>query len=641
MMGGSSVESATPLRIDQAGERRLRWARALAVVVALGGLAALIAVQLFGLFVPPWLHVAPVAALGFVAVGVHLLLFAYAGSVHPRTLGVAARLLAVIVSALGVGGLLWPGGMHGRTAICFVMLGLAFLLGHVASIRARAIPQYLLIAVFAIAYLGVLDQFYRTAIPRGASAGVMPWMSAALMLATSIAYLLAGPSRGILSVLANRGAAGTMARALLPLALVLVPFMDWWQARASFNWGIEGVAFVGLVNVAVLLAFIWWIGTSLHRAALAKQSAESHVETSEERLRLALAAAGGGVWDWDLENDRAWWSPEMYRMWRVDPQLQMQQQNSLDVIDPRDRERVTRGIATAIAEHVVYESEFRIHDDVRECWMISRGRVHYDAAGKAVRLIGITVDITDRKRMELELRQSNTALARSNRELERFAHVASHDLQTPLRSIVGFAELLQVRCPEQLGAEARGWLDRIVASARQLQAIVHDLLQYARIDTQTRPFAPVSLQTTLEHCQVLLDSRIRESAAVIESDDLPTVQGDASQLTQLWLNLLDNAIKYRGVEPPLIRIGVTAGQECWEFAVSDNGIGIDERFSERIFEMFERLHGQNDYPGTGVGLAICRRVIQRHGGRIWVESRPGGGSTFRFTLPRIESGNAT
>lgn len=259
-------------------------------------------------------------------------------------------------------------------------------------------------------------------------------------------------------------------------------------------------------------------------------------------------------------------------------------------------------------------------------------------------------DITERKRMEdalqnmnrelehrvaertAELARANDALERSNVELQQFAYVASHDLQSPLRSISGFVQLLQKDYAERLDQQANQWIERVVENTKRMQALIHDLLVYSRNGSEARPFAPTDTREVFDHALEALEDSIRNTGAEINHGDLPTVSGDRSQLVQLFQNLIDNGIKYRGDEPPKIHVTAEAKGGEWLFSVRDNGIGIAPKHSEKIFGIFQRLHTQHAYPGTGIGLAICRRVVHRHHGRIWVESEVGKGSVFYFTI---------
>lgn len=274
-------------------------------------------------------------------------------------------------------------------------------------------------------------------------------------------------------------------------------------------------------------------------------------------------------------------------------------------------------------------------------------------------VVSAIVDITERKRLEHALRQTNElleqrvqqrtlqlsaqtetlqraneALERSNLELQQFAYIASHDLQSPLRSISGFLQLLRAEYSDRLDGQANDWIQRTVQSIQQMQTLIKDLLAYSRVDSRSRPFQPVPFRKVYEDAVAMLDASITESRAEVSCDsDLPVVMGDRSQLVQLLHNLLSNAVKYHGDQPPRIHITAARSEEGWVFCVRDNGIGIDPRYHESVFEIFRRLHTQQEYPGTGIGLAVCRRVVHRHGGRIWVESEPGRGSRFCFTIP--------
>lgn len=264
---------------------------------------------------------------------------------------------------------------------------------------------------------------------------------------------------------------------------------------------------------------------------------------------------------------------------------------------------------------------------------------------------GITIEVTARKAYEeflkhsnenlesrvaqrtAELTKANEALAQSNLELQQFAYVAAHDLQTPLRSIGGFAQLLAESYRGRLDAQADVWLDTLVRSAQRMHDLIRDLLGYSRVDSQGSPFKPTDFNQLCREVLEALDGSIRGTSGKITLDPLPIVYGDRTQLGQLLQNLIDNGLKYHGQEAPRIHISASRSEGEWVFAVRDNGIGIARKHLESVFDIFRRLHTQKKYPGTGIGLAVCRRVVHRHGGRIWVESEPGRGSTFYFTLP--------
>lgn len=225
------------------------------------------------------------------------------------------------------------------------------------------------------------------------------------------------------------------------------------------------------------------------------------------------------------------------------------------------------------------------------------------------------------------------ALERSNLDLKQFAYVASHDLKTPLRSIGGFVQILERNYGEQLDEKARALIRRTADATQRLEQLTEDLLSYARIEAEAKQFAPVDMAEVAREVVHLLDASITSTGAVVNVDDLPVVMGDRTQLVQLLLNLVGNALKYCRDRAPVVRLSAAQGEGVWVFSIADNGIGIAPQHLEKVFEVFKRLHTQNEYPGTGIGLAVCRRVIDGHGGKIWVTSQPGQGSVFSFTLP--------
>ena len=233
-----------------------------------------------------------------------------------------------------------------------------------------------------------------------------------------------------------------------------------------------------------------------------------------------------------------------------------------------------------------------------------------------------------------ELERQAQELMRSNAELQQFAYVASHDLQEPLRMISSYTQLLQRRYGERFEPEAKEFMEFVVDGATRMKQLIEDILAYSRVGTRTREFKSVQCDAALGKALVNLRGSIEAKAATVTSDPLPALRGDEVQLVQLFQNLIGNALKFKGEGAPRIHVSAAERQDAWEIAVRDNGIGIDPQYFERIFMVFQRLHSKGEYPGTGIGLAICKKVVDRHGGRIRVESKPGEGSTFYFTLPK-------
>jgi light-regulated signal transduction histidine kinase (bacteriophytochrome) len=264
----------------------------------------------------------------------------------------------------------------------------------------------------------------------------------------------------------------------------------------------------------------------------------------------------------------------------------------------------------------------------------------------------IHTDISERKQMESTLAQAKAELERHNLELEQrvfertaslrqaltemeqFAYVASHDLQEPLRTVTSFSQLLARRYQGRLDSDADEFITFMVEAATRMQTLINDLLALSRIGTRGQPFAPIACDEILQVTQKNLDVAMAESGAAITHDPLPTLVADRTQLTQLFQNLFSNAIKFRRPKTaPCIHVSAAREDGGWRLSVRDNGIGIDPRYFERIFIVFQRLHNRDEYPGTGIGLAICKKIVERHGGRLWVESEPGIGATFCFTIP--------
>jgi signal transduction histidine kinase/CHASE3 domain sensor protein len=256
-----------------------------------------------------------------------------------------------------------------------------------------------------------------------------------------------------------------------------------------------------------------------------------------------------------------------------------------------------------------------------------------DRDGDPIAACHIARDISERKRFEDILLRQSEELKRSNAELEQFAYVASHDLQEPLRMVASYMQLLAERYQGQLDAKADKYIGYAVDGARRMQALINDLLALSRVNSRGGEFTSTDCESVIGRVLHDLDASIRASNALVECEGLPTVQADERQLAQLFQNLLGNALKFRAAEAPRVRLQAEQQQGLWLFSVRDNGIGIDPQHADKIFILFQRLHSRQQYDGTGIGLAICKKIVERHGGQIWVESEPGKGSTFKFTLP--------
>ncbi|GJL55654.1 MAG: hypothetical protein NPIRA02_27860 [Nitrospirales bacterium] len=368
-----------------------------------------------------------------------------------------------------------------------------------------------------------------------------------------------------------------------------------------------------------------------------KQQDEINILT--ERLQIATQAAQIGVWDWDVQHNRLTWDDRMHALYGSSLSSRpLTYETWLAAVHPRDSARTHEELQDALHHHTHFNTNFRIiWPDYTVHHIQTYAVVNRNKSGEAIRMTGVNWDITNEKINEEVLTQYIENLRRSNSELEQFAYVASHDLQEPLRKIRNFSELLSAKAEGHLSPELEKFLTPIVSSATRMQALVQDLLTYSRIAREGPDVAPVDLQVLVEQVKNSLESAIAETQATLIIAPLPTIEANATQIEQLFQNLIANSLKYHGDRAPRITITATQHDTYWQFAVSDNGIGIDPQYADRIFVIFQRLHTKQKYDGTGIGLAICKKIVERHEGQIWVESTPDEGSTFFFTLPSSQT----
>lgn len=274
-----------------------------------------------------------------------------------------------------------------------------------------------------------------------------------------------------------------------------------------------------------------------------------------------------------------------------------------------------------------------IHKNGSIVWADVSTSLRWDEDGKPLYFMTAIIDITERKHVEEALKISLEDLKRSNEELEQFAYVASHDLQEPLRMVSSFTQLIELRYKDKLDQDANEFIRFTVDGANRMQRLINDLLDFSRITTRGKKFDRVDIHLVVGQVFTNLWESIEESHAIITQDDLPVIEADETQMVRLFQNLIENSLKFRTELPPRVHISVQKNNDYNIFTVSDNGIGIDSQFADRIFLIFQRLNTSAEYPGTGIGLAICKRIVERHGGKIWVESEVGKGTIFYFTIP--------
>ena len=372
---------------------------------------------------------------------------------------------------------------------------------------------------------------------------------------------------------------------------------------------------------------------------MARAQAEAELRQSEARFRSLTGLSSDWYWEQDEEFRLTFMSSRFVERTGIDPAPYLGRARWDEAAPNLTEADWARHKAQLERHEPFFDFEMeRVGADGSSVWLSVTGEpVFEDRKFRGYR--GVGTDITERKRAQSVLRAAYDELARSNAELQQFAYVASHDLQEPLRMIGSYTQLLERRYGDKLDSDAREFMDFIVDGATRMKQLIEDLLAYSRVGTRGKELRVVQAQGALERALINLRASIEASGATVTHDALPEVNADDTQLTQLLQNLVGNAIKFRKQDgAPRIHVGAQDAGDEWRFSVSDNGIGIEPQYFERIFMVFQRLHTRDEYSGTGIGLAICKKVVDRHHGRIWVESVPGKGSTFVFTLPKTQKG---
>lgn len=372
----------------------------------------------------------------------------------------------------------------------------------------------------------------------------------------------------------------------------------------------------------------------LTRDITGRKATEAALRISTDLLEYSQEAAKVGGWELTLATGHLYWTAETYRIHETTPaEFNPTVEAGVSHFLPDSRRTITAALQAAMEQGIGYDLELETYTTKGSLISVRTTCVVSLQDGKPAKLTGIFQDITDAKKALNAVQTANRELARSNAELAQFAYVASHDLQEPLRSISSCVQLLKMRYHGQLDARADEFIVHAVGGAARMQTLIDDLLKYSRIGAAPRLLATVDSSTALQDATANLAAAIAQADARITHTALPRVNADAQQLTQLLQNLLANAIKFRGDKPAVVQVSARLDGAEWAFSVADQGIGIEPQYFGRIFGLFKRLHARDEYPGTGIGLTICKKIVEHHGGRIWVESVAGQGSTFFFTLP--------
>jgi PAS domain S-box-containing protein len=367
-----------------------------------------------------------------------------------------------------------------------------------------------------------------------------------------------------------------------------------------------------------------------------KKKAEQAIIHSEARFKKAQEVAHLGNWELDFANGNTFMSDEACRIHGIPISQNKQSPEAwLSFIHPEDLDFVLKSMKEAQDHLSDFVLNYRIKcKDGTIRHIYSETKFQFDSTDKPTGMYGIAHDITERIKAEEELKKYAEALKSSNTELEQFAYAASHDLQEPLRMVSSFLNLLEKRMEGQLDDTSRQYIDFAVDGAERMKKLILALLEYSRVGTNKEDFAPVDLNEVVQYVIKVLEENIKKNTALITFKFLPVITANKTLITHLFLNLVNNALKYHNGNQTEIEIGSTEDEDWYFIYVRDNGIGIDPKFFDKIFVIFQRLHTKNEYSGTGIGLAICKKIVEIHKGKIWIESETGKGSTFYFSIPK-------
>ena len=570
--------------------------------------------------------------------------------------------------------------MSPASAMSMVLCGLGLVWLDRRTRRGFWPAQGLALVAGLIALLSLIGYSYRLlSVYRVGAAGLMPPAPAIAYALLALGILASRPDQGMMRALTGDSTGGAMGRRLLPMA-ILIPWalggLRLMGEEAGYFHTEFGISSFAGTTIVVFTLLIWWYARLLFEADQNRARTERRLAVQyaaiavlaqahelEEAMRKILEAVCesldwevGAMWKIESGSKKAecveiWHSPKA-------PQLEaFAQQMRRSVIyrgeglpgrvwesgEPMWLEDVVRDRRFSLAEqaaaaglHATFVFPIRSGEDT--CGVMeffSREIEHPDKSLlQMFSALGAQIgQFIERRRAEEQLRRTTADLQRSNTELQQFAYVASHDLSEPLRMVISYLQLLNEKQQGKLEPQTEEFLRFASEGAHRMQALIKDLLAYSRVDLRGGSFSETNIEQGLKAAMANLTVAIDESRATITHDALPTLRADPIQITQVFQNLIGNAIKFRGTQPPRIHVSAELRQEEWLFSVRDNGIGIEPKNFERIFVIFQRLHTRQEYPGTGMGLAICKRIIERHGGRIWLESQPGQGTVFFLTLP--------
>ena len=551
----------------------------------------------------------------------------------------------------------YPGRSSPQTIITGFLMAAAIGLSPFSQPRIKKYSMILgilavIIPWFALfGYISLTNPFYL--LPNSPATGMSP-ITAITYFCIAFGIICLRPNEGIINLIMAPSSGREIVKRLLPVAIIAPLVIGWLVIYFSasglmnnsvgfvFSWGVTSILFAALVI---------WQSFVLHRQDIEREAFIQErekmlveLEQAETKFRTIIESAPDAI---VIVN-------EFGHIFLVNKQTEK-------LFGYRREELFNKSIEILIPQryrdkHTGYREDYTASPKVRAMG-IGLDLYGLKKNGEEIpievslsplemsegKFIASTIrDFSEQKKIASEIKTANARLnqyakelERSNVELKQFAYVVSHDLQAPLRNISGFVQLLKRTYEGQIDEQADSWIERTVNNTKRMQTIINDILSYSRVDSRARPFENVDLNKIFDEVLIILESSISDAKAVVTKDKLPVIWGDSSQLIQIFQNIIGNGIKYNKSEFPSVHVTSKEENKHFTILISDNGIGIDSQYYERIFEIFQRLHTYKDYPGTGIGLAICRRIVERHGGEIWIESEMGKGSKFYFTIKKV------
>lgn len=530
----------------------------------------------------------------------------------------------------------YPNRMALITSLIFIMIGIALLF--MRSSRFQIISQYLggVVGIFGITvFVGYTYEYNHTFI-------LQSYMYAAFHAAINfvlfgVAIIFSNPSIGLAQAITNDSAGGQIIRRLLPVAILLPIVLGQirtWGLKLEFFNAEAGTIYLLVTLIIVFIIYIYLTGQKISKIDILLTQEAKKSKAILNKLELVLESSGIGIWEWDLTTNRVSIDDRFRKIYGIDKDEIQEYSDWKKYLYPEDVACVEASILKSIESKMPYDGQFRIVKSNSEILYIqAKGILMFDENHTPIRMMGTNWDITASKKNEEKLHEAIINLKASNDNLQKFAYFASHDLQEPIRMMVNFSELLERKYHDKLDQDGKDFIQFIVDGGRRMQKMIGGLLEFSRVVTKGNPFTEINsnlaVSQTLDNLSVL----IKEREATITVDKLPVVKADEIQLLQVFQNLIGNAVKFCE-NKPIIHVQATENPTEWVFSVQDNGIGIAHSDTERLFNIFQQLNPKDKYTGSGMGLAICKRIVERHGGTIWVQSELGKGSTFFFTLPK-------